>query len=460
MAGSVFSTALKTAAGYIDVAANAHGEEKAHLALRALERVRSDRPHLVEIGPGGGSAVAFLASALAAPEHRDRDVRLTLVEVPGVVSASLEQAVKTFHRVGTCDLVSGFAQDVGSLLDGPVDVVSGSALLHEVYSYGGGYGGLHSLIRTLPAVLRPGGMFAYRDVYAVKASSLHERCMQTYTARSWLRFLRMFVPQYLAQGTHPYHSAADLVVFRQDSRIVPAAELCERTSVVCSAPIGVFREIQRHYVTLRDHVWRSGVLGFTPYLEGPLASDWLDARRGHKLVHYFSSGADWLPPSQRTMLSAMSERYEDHFTVDGDIFDECSDIALSAFLKLAERGEDPYQEVWEGWVTREGRETYAYLTLDALLAAFAVNSCEAAQEQRTMLMPLRVEDVLLRDRAYYQRYLRRSIPNPLKDAKQLVLFSNVPVNDARSLSEGMQVLQRWCSKGSLARVYSAINGGR
>jgi hypothetical protein len=460
MAGSVFSTSLKTAAGYIDVAANAHGEEKSFLALRALGRVRSDRPHLVEIGPGGGSAVAFLASHLAAGEHRDRDVRLTLVEVPGVVSASLDQAMKDFNRVGACDLVTGFAQDIGTILDEPVDVVSASALLHEVYSYGGGYSGLLSMIRTLPTVLRPGGMFAYRDVYAVKAPSLHDRCLQTYTSRSWLRFLRMFVPQYLGEGTHPYHNAADLVVFRQDSRIVAVEELCERTSVVASAPVGIFREIQRHYVTLRDHVWRSGVLGFTPFLEGPLASDWIDARRGHKLVHYVLTGTDWLPASQKAMLLALSERYEDHFTVDGDIFDECSDIALTAFLELAERGDGECSTVWQSWITREGRETYAYLTLDALLAAFAVNPTEAADGERTVLLPLQVEDVLLRDRAYYNRYLKRSIPNPLKDAKQLVLFTNVPVSDARSLSEGMSCLQRWCSKGNLARVYAAINGGR
>ncbi|WP_112468652.1 hypothetical protein [Streptomyces triticisoli] len=459
MAGATFSTSLKTAAGYIDVAANAHGEEKGHLALRALERVRSDRPHLVEIGPGGGSSVAFLASQLAAGEDRARDVRLTLVEVPGVVSTSLEQAMDDFSRVGRCELVTGFAQDIANILNGPVDVVSASALLHEVYSYGGGYNGLHSMIRTIPTVLRPGGMFAYRDVYAVKAPSLHDRCLQTYTSRSWLRFLRMFVPQYLGEGTHPYHSASDLVVFRQDSRIVPVERLCERTGVVASAPVGVFREVQRHYITLRDHVWRSGVLGFTPFLEGPLAGDWIDARYGHKRVHFFLTDTDWLPASQKGMLLALSEQYMDHWTVDGDVFDECTDIALNAFLELAERDDGVCGEVWRSWVTREGRETYAYLTLDALLAAFAVNSTEAALEERTVLVPVRVDDVIRRDRAYYQRYLRRAIPNPLRDAKQLVLFTNVSVDDSDSLSQGMQCLQQWCSKSSLARVYSAINGG-
>jgi hypothetical protein len=223
--------------------------------------------------------------------------------------------------------------------------------------------------------------------------------------------------------------------------------------------VGVFREVQRHYITLRDHVWRSGVLGFTPFLEGPLAGDWIDARYGHKRVHFFLTDTDWLPASQKGMLLALSEQYMDHWTVDGDVFDECTDIALNAFLELAERDDGVCGEVWRSWVTREGRETYAYLTLDALLAAFAVNSTEAALEERTVLVPVRVDDVIRRDRAYYQRYLRRAIPNPLRDAKQLVLFTNVSVDDSDSLSQGMQCLQQWCSKSSLARVYSAINGG-
>ncbi|MBV7694735.1 hypothetical protein [Streptomyces sp. TRM70350] len=459
MSDSTFTTALKTAATYIDVAANAHGEEKAFLAIQALKRMSADSHHLVEVGPGGGSAVAYLASHLSMTQPPLSDVHLTLVEVPGVMSASLGQAMDAFNRVGTCRLLTGFAQDISALLTEPVHVISASALLHEVYSYGGGYAGLHSMIRTVPTVLKPGGMFAYRDVYAVKAGSLHDRTQQTYTSRSWIRFLRMFLPQYLDEGTHPYHSAADLAVLRQDSRIVKPEDLSERTSVVATAPVGIFREVQRHYITLRDHIWRSGVLGFRPYLEGPLSGDWIDARYGHKRVHYVLTDSDWLPASQKTMLLALSEQYMDHHTVDGDIFDECTDIALNAFLARAEQGDGECADVWRSWVTREGRETYAYMTLDALLAAVAVHSTEAAQEQRTVLIPVRLADVMRRDRAYYNRYLRRALPNPLRDAKQLVLFSNVPVTDSESLSEGMHCLQQWCSKGSLARVYAAINSG-
>ncbi|MDX3384368.1 hypothetical protein PV682_23295 [Streptomyces niveiscabiei] len=457
MSGTAFHTTLKTASGYLDVAANAHGEEKAFLALQALERTRRTGPHVVEVGPGGGSAVACLASRLAEGRPQVYGVRLTLVEVPGVTSSSLTEAMAAVDRVGSCRLIAGFAQDIGTLLPEPADVISASALLHEVYSYAGGYPGLHDMIRTLPTVLTPGGMFAYRDVYAVRGASLHDRAFQTYTSRAWLRFLRMFVPQYLEHGTHPYHSASDLIVVRQNSRIVPIGELDEGTSAVVAAPVGLFREVQRHYVTLRDHVWRSGVLGVRPYLEGPLAEDWMDARHGHKRVHYALTDSDWLPEAQKSMLLALSERYTDHFTVDGDIFDECTDIALTAFLARAEQDDGECAQVWRNWVTREGRETYAYLTLDALLTAVAVHSTEAAQDRRTVLLPVTAEDVLRCERAYYNRYLRRALPNPLRDAKQLVLFTNIPIDDRDQVARGMRCLQQWCAKGSLARVYSAIS---
>ncbi|NYJ35873.1 hypothetical protein [Nocardiopsis aegyptia] len=236
-------------------------------------------------------------------------------------------------------------------------------------------------------------------------------------------------------------------------------ELDPRTCAVVSAPIGLFREIQRHYVTFRDHVWRSGALGFTPVLEGQLASDWLDTRTGHKRIHYTLTGTDWLPRSQKAMLLAVSEPYADHYTVDGDIFDECTDVALTAFLAASERGDSACAEIWENWSAREGRETYAYLTLDDLITLFAVNSADSARENGTVLLPAEAGDVLVRQRHYYNRYLTRRLANPLEDAKQLVLFRNIPVSDPEALGAAMSSIQGSCSKRNLARVYSAINPG-
>lgn len=453
-----FAREHKSDAGYLDVAANAHGAEKGLLVHHALQRLGRPRPHVVEVGPGGGAAVASLATQLAADPDPARQVYLTLIEAPGVASQSLTAAIEQFNQVGDCRLVHGFAQDIGALLTEPVDIISASALLHEVYSYGGGYAGLHAMMRTLPTVLTPGGFFCYRDVYAVDAPSLHVRVVQSYNSRSWLTFLRLFTPQYLSEGTHPYHHADDELVARQNSRIVPVAELDPATCAVITAPIGLFREIQRHYITFRDHVLRSGALGFAPVREGDLAGDWIDFRAGHKRVHYRLTGdLAWLSEQRRMMLVAMNEPYADHHTIDSDIFDLLTDVVLIAFLDAAEQGEAACRRVWESWLLREGRETYAYLTLDQLLTAFAVHSAEADTD--TVLMPVQTGDIRRVDRHYYNRFLTKRLANPLPDAKQLILFHNVPRGDAATLRQAFDAVQDYCGKPSLARMYTAINRG-
>lgn len=62
--------------------------------------------------------------------------------------------------------------------------------------------------------------------------------------------------------------------------------------------------------------------------------------------------------------------------------------------------------------------------------------------------------------AYYNRFLSKRLPNPLTDAKQLVLFQNVPVSDGNALREALGALQGFCGKPNLARAYTAIHTRR
>ncbi|WP_431950739.1 hypothetical protein [Nocardia lijiangensis] len=369
----------------------------------------------------------------------------------------MTQAIDRFNNVGACTLLHGWAQDIATLISEPVDIISASALLHEVYSYGGAYTGLHTMMRTFPKVLKPYGFFVYRDVYAVAAPSLHERAVQSYSTQSWLQFVRMFLPHYLHHGTHPYHHHDDEIVIRQDSRIVAATELNTRVCAVIDAPIGLFRETQRHYITLRDHVWRSGVLGFTPVLDGQLAGDWIDFRTGHKRVHFSFTDSDWMSATDRANIQAVSEPYGDHHVIDGDIFDAVTDVALNLFLTSAERDDQDCARIWGTWLEREGRETYAYLTADELLTAFAVNSVEAEARRSSVLMPVQQADVFSQARHYYNRFLTKRLPNPLTDAKQMILFQNIPVTDAEALQQALANIRHHCSKPNLARVHTAIH---
>lgn len=447
-----FAHEQKSDALYLDVAANDHGDEKGTLIQQAVTRLQPRAPHIVEIGPGGGAAVRYLATALSATDR----AKLTLIEAPGVMSHSLAQAMEGFAAIGDCELVPGWAKDISSLIPEPVDVVAASALMHEIYSYGGAYTGLHTMMRVLPAIIRHHGFFVYRDVYAVDAPSLHERVVHCYSSQSWLQFLRTFIPHYLTEGAHPYHHHDDELVARQNSRIVPVTDLDTRVCAVIEAPIGLFRELQRHYITFRDHVWRSGILGFRPILDGPHSDDWIDFRSGHKRVHYTLTETSTLS-RQREALIAVSERYFDHHVIDGDIFDAVSDAALMAFLAAVELADTRCEPIWNSWLAREGRETYAYLTVDDLLTAFAINSLEGRPGQDAVLMPICAEDVFTRDRRYYNRFLAKRLPNPLLDAKQLILFQNIPLDDTHTMQQALATMQHLCSKPNFARLHTAIH---
>jgi SAM-dependent methyltransferase len=460
IAGPRFARERKCDPAYLDIAANAAGEEKGLLLHRALERTTHGDPHLVEVGPGGGAAVEYLASRLPDQEPGGRNFTLTLIEAPGVSSNSLRQAMRSFQQKGRCVLSIGQAEEIADLVESPVDAVGASSLMHEVYSYGGGYSGLHGLMRTLPTVLRPGGFFAYRDVYGVDAGSLHDRVVQSYDSPSWLRFIRMFLPSYLAEGRHPYHHPEDEVLVRQDSRITPIGRIDPRVSAFITAPVGIFREIQRHYITLRDHVWRAGALGFTPILDGQLAHDWIDFRAGHKRVHYTLSGAELLTETTKASLIVMSEPYADHYTIDSDIFDEVTDAALTEFLTSCEHDDDGRVPVWSSWLEREGRETYAYMTIGQLLTAFAVHSMEAEADTKTVLLPVEGSDVMRVKRHYYNRFLRTVLPNPLVDAKQLILFQNIPLTDTPTINNALDTVHVHCGKSNIAKIYTALTSRR
>ncbi|MEU8886243.1 hypothetical protein [Streptomyces hydrogenans] len=454
--GHGFATAAKSAAGYLDEAANSNGREKVQMVLKALTRTEIDTPHLVEIGPGGGAALQYLIESLTSATDRPRRLDVTLIEAPGIVSETLARTIDRYNAtdLGTCTLTNGLAQEMGAILDRPVDIVAASALMHEVYSYGSGYRGIHEMMQSLPTVLKPGGHFAYRDVRTVDAGTLHETDTHAYTHRGWLQFIRMFTPQYLRDSLHPYHHSGDDPTVRQGSRRVALEDIDPRTSAIITGPIGLFREIQRHYITFRDYAWRSGALGFIPQLDGQYAADWIDAATGHKRVHFKLTEAEWVSPRQRALLKNISEPYGDHYVTDGDIFDECTDAAIIELLTAAENGNEPCAAVWGEWIEREGHETYVYLTLSELLTEFAISSAEA--NTNTVMMPRTARDVLTPGRAYYTRYLHNRLPNPLPDGKQLVLFTNIPAHDTEAITAGVETLRPLCNRATMARLHSAL----
>lgn len=455
-----FNQRTKSDTLYLDIAANGNGDEKATLTVEALRRL-SERGHdsasILEVGPGGGSSTESLCKFLDIDPLKGIKLDVAYLELDGVESRSLKEARARLHAFAPSRFVKG---DIKRLNDyfttEEFDIVSASAVLHEVYSYGGGYGAIDTAISQITQELQPNGFFAYRDVLSIENRSIHERTRHIYDREAWVRFIKLFLPHYLQHATHPYHRHEDRLVLEQDSKRIELSEIDMGHDLSITGPVGLLREIQRHYITMRDYAWRTGVLGVTPILEGERANDWTDLRRGHKRVHFTLNQEDRL-------LESLSEPDVEAGVrvVDGHIFDSTTEVLLGKFLAdVCDGKKSDSTFIWNEWLKREGAETYAYMSLSSLLGSFAIESLVSSNGDK-VLLPVKSEDVRMIPRAYYNHFLESQLSNPLKDGKQLVLFEAIDLKSRDSdtkdkMAEALNTLSEYCTKATLAEIYTVI----
>jgi hypothetical protein len=442
---------------YIDKAINGNGQEKSAFTLEAMNRLKiraKTDQRIIEIGPGGGTSVNIISDSFEDGSQDGVNLHMSFLELEGVESEGLKRAQERLAKFATSDFINGDVKDLESIYPDGSDIVVASAVLHEVYSYGGGYEALDTTFGQITNTLNPGGFFAYRDIFSVDRLSQHERTRHVYDREAWVRFTKLFLTHYLENATHPYHRQDDRIIFEQNSTRVGLDDIDMTKDLSVDAPIGLLREIQRHYITLRDHVWRQGSLGITPVLEGDGANDWVDIKRGYKRVHFTSTLDD-------PLLDSISEGSTNGCrVVDGDIFDSTTEVLLGSFFKKISVGDESAKCIWEDWLKRESSETYIYMTLNELIGTVAVQSF-AASEGSKILLPTKSEDVAVVPRSYYNRFLRGQLSNPLPDGKQMVLFEVVDTLDqglsnGRKVAEALDTVSNHCSKKVLSEIYDPV----
>lgn len=460
-----FDTYGKNLPGYLDIAANGNGNEKASLMLEAARRIiardESTTIRSLEVGPGGGTAIQSLAKLLPTVHPNTSLFQLSLLELDGIESEALRQSREALEQIGaSTEFKKGNLVDVAQLFPDQLDIISTSAVLHEVYSYGEGYTAVDDAVCGITASLKDGGYYAYRDVFGVENLSQHDRTRHIYDRRAWVSFSKLFLDYYLQNARHPYHHLDDRINFKQDGHEIKLKDVKTNAPLSIEGPVGITRELQRHYITFRDHVWRGGSLGIKPVLDGPEASDWIDMRRGHKRVHYELLGYD------PALVSLSTHSEQDKYIVDGDIFDQTTDALLGEILDdiAANHENSEYWAVWNSWLEREGAETYVYMTLNQLIGNIALRSFNSTQGD-SILLPIHAEDVAVVPRAYYNRYLENKLSNPLPDGKQMVLFEKISLeatmpSEKRLLSgkvtSSLEVLGAYCSQEMLSAIYEPL----
>jgi hypothetical protein len=442
MAG--FDKEQKNTSLYLDAAANGSGADKSWLTLEALRRLPAGTGpvDMVEIGPGGGVALESLtASVLAEMPHYIGRLSLSLVELDGIESEALRSARHSFNQVGISRLVRGDAREIDAIL-GPqsADIVTACAVYHEVYSYCGGQDALEDAFVAAHRTLKPKGYLAYRDVIAIARDTLAEQTTATYSIPSWVRFTKLFLPHYLTNATHPYRDYENSVKFAQRGVDVGLSDLLGDDALTMTAPSGLFRELQRHYITFRDRMWRSDVLGIMPVVGDMSQIDWIDQTTGHRRMHFKATD----------VMASYPTDEEGRYVLDGDEFEDMVDQRLDEVLTLVEDDEkSPAYAIWKEWLDREGCETYVYGTVDQLVGAMAVRTYEST-EGKSLLLP---QFVGISPRPHYTRYLSRRVPNAYYDGGQRILFQSLqPRKHTAEKETALDTVAATCSKETLATI--------
>ncbi len=395
----------KNTPSYLDTSINLHYDEKSWQLTDALTEFDQAEVNVLEIGPGGGAALMGLADQeLSRGGRHLSGVRFTLLELFPSQSATLLEASERLRAQGAA--VRPIIADAAHmpLKAESQDVVNCSAVLHEIFSYSGGKQALVRALGELDRVTKPGGRMLYRDVYPCDMS-MQTPIEQSYERASWTQFVTRFLPHYLEGDTHPYDPAR--VHLRKDGEAGMAGYM----------PAGLSREVQRHYITFRDHVIRSGILGLKIDPSRYDETDWVRTEDGFQKKIYIEQGS-----ISRAESAVEIQEDRTGIYVPAAEFDDYIDEQLCGFFYAMASGRHEEDAVYQEWLKREGQESYVYGSTSEVIDL--LRTAGTGDSERFVISS--PEHYVVAERDYYSDYLNRVLGScALPDRKLIVTFEKV-----------------------------------
>ncbi len=397
------------------------------IELNLLPAASDGTIRIVELGTGGGESTQAIKDALVGKE--------------GVEIIAVDLSIGILGKVQKRSGVSSVAADATTLpfKNGSLSGVNASAVFHEVSSYGPfkqeasahyeeGVYGREAIIRVLTDVQRslvPGGMLAYRDIHA--PNDPQQKKHVRYDRHVWDRFARWFYSNFLEADRRVFPGEAPLTLEQQDGHLHITASVHQH------------RELQRHYLMLRDYVRTqlAGSIGLEVMRE-----EWTDQTLGIKSHEITARGLFY-----QCLTHDDGEGYTRRILSSDNYDDVCDDV-----INLLLDDHSIFRSEMDNWKKREGKEVYTYASIGEMLEL----SVDAARrvDDGHVLFPQSTTDLKVIPRDYYNHYLRRVIDDPEFDGKQTIRFFKIPN------SEATKVLRAFENNGSLLapRDIRHING--
>ena len=396
-------------------------EEKTDMIERGLEnqalpKTEDGRIKIVELGTGGGESLRRLRDISA----KEGNIDLLGVDILPAVAASVKE------KLG----IETIAADASMLPfpDSSLSGVNASSVFHEISSYGArgpegavvyGKEAIIAVLSELDRVLIPGGMVAYRDMLA-PAGDRQQAKEVLYKQESWHLFAEWFLHDFSRAEPAFYSGSAATM-----NRVPEGFSL--------NAPIGLQREIQRHYLMFRDYL-RNESEAFGIEIE---RSSWLKETEGLKSIT-FSAAERWKEAVGRYGFESYGSSQRRMYRGDSDKFDALYDELIETAFKMSASGEpggEAYKKLFDAWKKREGSEHYIYGNVADLLRL----SVRAGVQKGNgyVLFPESSRDIAVAPRYYYNRYLAKVADNPEKDGKQMIAFKKIPKREVPAALEAL-----------------------
>lgn len=371
-----------------------HPDEKISYIIDSLKSnklpIVDGQIRILEIGPGGGESLEKLKEEIdrgIGGNQVDKD-KIAIDFIPGLDMNDYENSQKmikdTKRRLGeNAKMVIGLAQQLPFKSES-FSAINASAVFHEIYSYSDGYESVNDTIKDISRALAMNGILAYRDL-AAPVEDLEKISVDEYKESSWIHFLQKFLPYFLnkSRGAKDERYSRDKVVIKQAGELVHnIADTDPNIELELEAPLGLIREIQRHFITFRSDFMKQYGL------------------------------------SEDTSPEVVNKKV-------GDFFDKIVS------------GDDVSSLFYDKWLNKEGSESYIYYNLPDLIENFAKQSFEGLKGEYVML-PENASDIRTVIRDKYQEYLEASVANPLAEGKQLIRFKKMSVDNGLKAIEDLK----------------------
>lgn len=428
---------FKESEGYLSQIANNPDEKIGELAdaiiNNQLPRASDGRLKILELGTGGGKSIEILKKVLK--NRQDIDVFAADVSVSILRKIQSEQGVPSV------------AADAMRLpfKENSLSAINASAVFHEVSSYGSfgskpeieaekpyGREAVKRAFMEIQSALMPEGMLTYRDVYC--PDGMFEEKTVNYNSRAWKYFAKWFYLEFLE---------ADARAFPQDGQ--PRIEE-DGESMKLTASKHLHRELQRHYLMLRDYLRTQ--LADNIGLE-VVKEEWVDKEKGIKTHEFLARGVLY-----QLLKKGETEEGYGKYTMQSEEYDALFDKLIEQTLEQELDAGSPIGVELSGWKKREGKEVYTYASTREMLDVACESSAEA--KDGYILFPKIADDIKVLPRDYYNRYLQEVVDVPEFDGKQIVRFHKISLQEALQALDGLENHQMIGDVASLKERIKAL----